>query len=287
MNLASKVLKLLEADGMALPKDFTVKGFQEKLIEANKTMNRKIAQLSKNADDDKTKKIIAQMQETIKQNSESIGLLNTLSDDLSNLSVETVEVILKQAEKQINQISKSIEQYDLKIGVALANYDDSEKSGTGYAKGIANLENKLRNATAFPSRKALEATENELAKLKRQQMYILRQMSGNMSVISTSQSVIQEKEMELTEWYNFFGNIINKVSPKVSTEIAPDIQKQLGNLKRKISDAKAGKLDTRENRYNTAIKMYKELGIEDENIEMNLTQVKEAIDELKAKQAKK
>jgi len=118
-------------------------------------------------------------------------------------------------------------------------------------------------------------------------MYILRQMAGNMSVISTSQSVIQEKEMELTEWYNFFGNIINKVSPKVSAEAAPDIQKLLANIKRKISEAQNGKLDTRENRYKTAMKLYVALGIKDENIENNLKLVEETIKELKAKQAKK
>jgi hypothetical protein len=280
MNLASKVLMLLEEEGMALPKDFTVKGFQAKLIAANKKMTRQISELSKKSDN-KAKETIAQMQETVKENSESIVLLNTLSDDLSDLSVETAVVILKQAEKQIDKISKSIELYNSNISRALANYDDSEKSGKGYAKGIANLENKLRNATAFPSRKALEATENELAKLKRQQNYTISLMVDSMEKNSYSQSVIQEKESELSEWKSFLLYLNNKVSPQVSTEITPDLKKQLEKIAKQVSAAQSGKLDTRIKRYENAKKMYQDLGVKDDRIEKNLATVKKAIDDLK------
>jgi len=271
MNLASKVLKLLEADGMALPKDFTVKGFQAKLIEANKKMNRQIAELSKNADDE-SKKTVEQLKETVKQNSESIGLLNTLSDDLSNLSAATATVIFKQADSQIVKISQKIES----IGKAQQEFNVfvkiSEKSAQEHQKGIEQIRSKLNKQISEKEKISLEKT---LTTLEQKLIYVIRERLGYISSASALDTVLSAKSNELKEWQNFANAIVEKASQQVADVISDELKKILRKIKDSIGKANKSS-DKREKRvlsFNWAEDTYNELvesGVRDVNIEKAL-----------------
>jgi len=271
MNLASKVLKLLEADGMALPKDFTVKGFQAKLIEANKKMNRQIAELSKNADDE-SKKTVEQLEETVKQNSESIGLLNTLSDDLSNLSVATATVIFKQADSQIVKISQKIES----IGKAQQEFNVfvkiSEKSAQEHQKGIEQIRSKLNKQISEKEKISLEKT---LTTLEQKLIYVIQERLGYISSASALDTVLSAKSNELKEWQNFANAIVEKASQQVADVISDELKKILRKIKDSIGKANKSS-DKREKRvlsFNWAEDTYNELvesGVRDVNIEKAL-----------------
>jgi len=271
MNLASKVLKLLEADGMALPKDFTVKGFQAKLIEANKKMNRQIAELSKNADDE-SKKTVEQLKETVKQNSESIGLLNTLSDDLSNLSAATATVIFKQADSQIVKISQKIES----IGKAQQEFNVfvkiSEKSAQEHQKGIEQIRSKLNKQISEKEKISLEKT---LTTLEQKLIYVIQERLGYISSASALDTVLSAKSNELKEWQNFANAIVEKASQQVADVISDELKKILRKIKDSIGKANKSS-DKREKRvlsFNWAEDTYNELvesGVRDVNIEKAL-----------------
>ena len=271
MNLASKVLQLLEADGMALPKDFTVKGFQAKLIEANKKMNRQIAELSKNADDE-SKKTVEQLEETVKQNSESIGLLNTLSDDLSNLSVATATVIFKQADSQIVKISQKIES----IGKAQQEFNVfvkiSEKSAQEHQKGIEQIRSKLNKQISEKEKISLEKT---LTTLEQKLIYVIQERLGYISSASALDTVLSAKSNELKEWQNFANAIVEKASQQVADVISDELKKILRKIKDSIGKANKSS-DKREKRvlsFNWAEDTYNELvesGVRDVNIEKAL-----------------
>ena len=271
MNLASKVLKLLEADGMALPKDFTVKGFQAKLIEANKKMNRQIAELSKNAVDE-SKKTVEQLKETVKQNSESIGLLNTLSDDLSNLSVATATVIFKQADSQIVKISQKIES----IGKAQQEFNVfvkiSEKSAQEHQKGIEQIRSKLNKQISEKEKISLEKT---LTTLEQKLIYVIQERLGYISSASALDTVLSAKSNELKEWQNFANAIVEKASQQVADVISDELKKILRKIKDSIGKANKSS-DKREKRvlsFNWAEDTYNELvesGVRDVNIEKAL-----------------